>query len=190
LTTSRIGPLVPESLTAEQRALYDTIIGGPRSVGRQRQGLTSDDGALLGPFNAMLLSPPVGMAVQALGAALRFETVLTDRQRELAILLVAASWKSDFERFAHEAIGRSIGLSDDEIETLTLGEAPPLADEAERATVALVRHLVAHFNVTDEVYAAAVKALGTRQVYELSTIVGHYSLLALNLRVFDGESRA
>jgi 4-carboxymuconolactone decarboxylase len=190
LTTSRIGPLVPESLTGDQRALYDTIIGGPRSAGRQRQSLTANDGALVGPFNAMLLSPPVGMAVQALGAALRFETVLTDRQRELAILLVAATWKSDFERLAHEAISRSVGLTDNEIEALARGDAPPLADDAERATVALVRHLVAHFNVTDAVYAAAVEALGSRQVYELSTIVGHYSLLALNLRVFEGESRA
>jgi 4-carboxymuconolactone decarboxylase len=43
--------------------------------------------------------------------------------------------------------------------------------------------------VDDNQYVEAVSALGARQVYELSTIVGYYSLLAINLRVFEGESR-
>ena len=188
-TPSRLGPLLPSQLDEAQRILYDTITGGRRSAGPQRQGLATSDGALVGPFNAMLLSPPVGTAVQALGAALRFESVLTDRQRELAILLVAASWNSDFERTAHEAIGRLVGLTDDEIDRLSRREPLSLADGQEQATVAFVGHLLTRGNVDDSEYVEAVAALGTRQVYELATIVGHYSLLALNLRVFEGESR-
>jgi 4-carboxymuconolactone decarboxylase len=187
-TASRLGPVLPGQLNEAQRSLYDTITHGPRSTGPQRHGLASADGALVGPFNAMLLSPPVGMAVQTLGAALRFESVLTDRQRELAILLVAASWTSTFERTAHEAIGRLVGLTDDEIDQVSRGEAPCLADEHERAAVAFVGHLLTRGNVDDSQYVEAVSALGTRRVYELATIVGHYSLLALNLRVFEGES--
>ena len=187
-TPSRLGPLVPGQLDEAQRSVYETITSGPRSTGPQRHRLTAGDGALLGPFNAMLLSPPVGMAVQAVGTALRFETTLTDRQRELAILLVAASWNSAFERAAHEALGRSLGLEEDEIEQLSRGQAPSLTDDHERAAVEFVSHLLDHGNVDDEHYVEAVSTLGTRQMYELSTIVGYYSLLAINLRVFEGES--
>jgi 4-carboxymuconolactone decarboxylase len=69
----------------------------------------------------MVLSGPVGMAVQALGSALRFGTALSDRERELAILLVAADWHSAFERLAHEALGRTAGLNEEEILTLATG---------------------------------------------------------------------
>ena len=141
--------VVPEQMDGVQRALYDTILGGPRSTGPQSQPLTESDGSLVGPFNSMLLAPPAGTAVQGLGAALRFESTLTDRQREFAVLLVAHRCQSDFERIAHERIAR---------------------------------------NVTDESYATAVAALGAPMVYELTTIVGHYSLLALHLRMFNGES--
>ena len=40
----------------------------------------------------------MGAALQDLGAAVRYRTGLTDRVREMAILLVAAHWDSAFER--------------------------------------------------------------------------------------------
>jgi 4-carboxymuconolactone decarboxylase len=184
----RLDPITPDHMDEGQRALYATMLSGPRASGRQSQALTEADGSLVGPFNSMLLSPPIGNAVQGLGAALRFETRLTDRERELAILLVAHRWQSPFERTAHEAIARKVGVSDDEIECLSRGETPSLDDDGERAVVALTRELVETWNVTDASYARAVDALGTARVYELTTIVGHYSLLALHLRVFNGES--
>jgi 4-carboxymuconolactone decarboxylase len=190
MTTARrrLRPLPADQLDDEQRAVYDAIANGPRSQGKQRQALTDTDGALVGPFNAMLLSGPVGMAVQALGSALRFGTELSDRERELAILLVAAGWHSDFERMAHEALGRIAGLTDDEMATLATGAAPPLTDSREQAAVTFVQQLLATHNTDDASYLAAVEALGERSVYELVTIVGHYGTLALHLRVFNGES--
>jgi 4-carboxymuconolactone decarboxylase len=184
----RLRPLTPDQLDDGQRAVFDAITTGPRSRGKQAQALTDSDGALLGPFNAMVLSGPVGMAVQGLGSALRFGTALTDRERELAILLVAADWQSDFERVAHEALGRTAGLTDQEITALASGAAPPLSDGRERAVVTLVQQLLSTRNTDDAGYSAAVSALGERCVFELVTIVGHYGTLALHLRVFNGES--
>ncbi len=184
----RLAPIAPDSLDVEQRRLYDTILGGPRASGPQRQPLTTDDGSLLGPFNSMLLSPPVGMAVQALGAALRFGTTLSHRERELAVLLVAASWGSDFERRAHEAIARSVGLTDDEIAAVSAGGSPQLGDLREQTVVDVVKRLLSEWNLDDSTYASIVESLGEPTLYELTTIVGHYSLLALHLRVFNGES--
>src|SRR5262249_47889822 len=91
---------VPE-LDQAQRALYDAITGGPRSSQRGTVPITDSDGRLVGPFAIMLLSPEVGDAVQRVGAAVRFTSSLTGREREVAILAVAAGARCDFEWLAH-----------------------------------------------------------------------------------------
>jgi 4-carboxymuconolactone decarboxylase len=75
----------PDELDADQRAYYDELLSGPRDP----RGLIDEEGRLTGAFNARVLDPKVGMVIQELGAALWFGTVLTDRQREVAILTVA-----------------------------------------------------------------------------------------------------
>ena len=103
---ARIGKLEPSALDAEQRSLYDAIAGGRRAQGPQLFRLADAGGRLEGPFNAFLLQPRLGSALQALGASVRYDTGLDDRCREIAILVVAAHWRSDFEWYAHEAVFR------------------------------------------------------------------------------------
>src|SRR6478609_9917454 len=119
----RVHPFTPESLTGAQRDLYDAIAGGPRAQGPQHFALTRPDGSLRGPFNALLLAPALGGALQDVGAAIRYRGALSDRAREIAILLVAAHWDSAFEREAHEAVGAAAGLSDAELGALRRGDA-------------------------------------------------------------------
>lgn len=83
---SRLEPLPPSQLRPEARRLYDAITQGPRASGPQHFALTREDGGLNGPFNAFLLNPGLGHALQALGAALRYEGTLSPRSREIAIL--------------------------------------------------------------------------------------------------------
>jgi len=189
MTTPRRGRTTPAHLTEEQRALYDRILGGPRAAGPQHFSLTSADGSLVGPFDALLLSPTVGAALQDLGAAVRYRTGLTDRVREMAILLVAAHWDSAFERSSHEAVGRAAGLTDDELAVLRTGGAPELPDADEAAAIEVVRALLARGDLDDDEYARATERIGDRAVFELSTLIGYYATLALQLRVFraDGE---
>jgi 4-carboxymuconolactone decarboxylase len=100
----------PSELDDAQRDLYDAITGGPRAAKPRPFPLTDAEGRLNGPFNAMLAAPPLGQALQRLGAAVRYETSLSARVREMAILAVAAHWDSAFERYAHEAVGRTAEL--------------------------------------------------------------------------------
>lgn len=178
----RIRPLTPSELTSEQAALYAAIAGGPRAQGPQHFALTSDDGALRGPFDIMLRSPAVGAAQQELGATIRYRTGFTDRMRELAILLVAARWDSAFERESHEAIARALGFRDDELAAIRALDASGFDGEegvAGRATIALLEG-----DLSDEAWDAASAALGVDGVFELTALVGYYSTLALQLRVF------
>jgi 4-carboxymuconolactone decarboxylase len=189
MTRHRLNGLLPENLSAEQQLLYQAIAGGRRANGRQAFPLTDDRGRLRGPFNAMLLSPPVGNAVQAVGSAVRYESELTDRAREMAILMVAAHWGSAFERAAHEAVGRDCGLSPREIQDIAAGTLPDLTDLAEATALRTTAALLNAGNLTDDEYREAVATHGERGLFELTTLVGYYSMLALQLRVFTEEGR-
>jgi 4-carboxymuconolactone decarboxylase len=97
--------------------------------------------------------------------------------------VVAAHWDSEFERTAHEAVGRAVGLSEAELGAIREGGLPPLEDPVERAGVRLTRALV-HGDVDDATWSACVPPLTERTVFELTTLVGYYATLALQMRVF------
>ena len=183
-SSRRLRRLTPDRLTGDQRALYATIADGPRASGHQFFALAADDGSLNGPFEALLLSPAIGTAVQELGAAVRYQSGLPNRLREMAILLVAAHWGSAFELMAHTALGRAAGLRDDDVDALLDRRTPPSADALEYAACAAVRALLTAGDLDDGAYADVVEHLGEQAVFELTTLVGYYGLLALQLRVF------
>jgi len=190
---ARVPKLEPSSLDAEQRSLYDAITGGRRAQGPQLFQLTDGEGRLEGPFNAFLLQPRLGTALQALGSSVRYGTGLDDRCREIAILVVAAHWRSDFERYAHEAVGRSVGLGDAELAAVRDGRPAALAGR-EAVVARTAEALAARDDLDDAEYREAVEHLGTAGLFELLTLVGYYATLALQLRVFrvpapDGNAR-
>src|SRR6201981_4241761 len=111
----RLAVLSSDEMTSDQKDLYRDILSGPRGQGPRDVALASGAGGLAGPFNAMLYAPPVGHALQELGASIRFRTQLAPRIREMAILVVAQAWDSAYERVSHELIGRDAGPTDEEI---------------------------------------------------------------------------
>jgi len=180
--TERVEPFPPETLMPEQRELYDAIVGGPRADGPQHFALTRDDGSLRGPFNAFLLAPGLGGALQSVGAAIRYRGSLSDRSRELAILLVAARWNSDFEREAHEAVGAAAGLTEPELAALRGGDTSLFTGDEE--LVATITTRLLDGDLDDGAWNEASSGLGADRVFELTVLVGYYATLALQLRVF------
>ena len=180
----RLAVLSSDEMTSGQKDLYREILSGPRGQGPRAVPLASGAGGLAGPFNAMLYAPPVGHALQELGAAIRFRSELAPRIREMAILAVAQAWDSAYERASHEPIGHEAGLTDEEIEALRGGADPGFADEQERVAYQVVRSLVGPADLDDHEYDLAIRTLGERTLVELSTLVGYYATLALQLRIF------
>ena len=125
-----------------------------------------------------LMASPGGIG--ELGAAIRYRSVLSSRAREIAILVVAGHCDSAFEQRVHEEIGRGLGLTDDELMALRTGAPLDLPDPEEAAVLGVTRALVARADLDDAEYAR----LGERVVFELTTLVGYYTTLALQLRVF------
>lgn len=173
--------LPPESLGPEQRSLYDTIVYGPRGGAGAPFALTNADGSLRGPFAAMLLAPAIGDPVQKLGSALRFQSSLDARLREVAILVVARELASVFERDAHEAVARRIGMTDGELSAIARNDLGILSSR-ERQAALLTAALVTGNGTTDVALAEGFSAV---ELYELTSLAGYYRMLATQLHFFD-----
>jgi alkylhydroperoxidase/carboxymuconolactone decarboxylase family protein YurZ len=174
----------PDELTDPQRRVYEIIWGGQRAADSDRYSVADEEGRLEGPFNLMLSSPALGGPLQALGRAVRFESALTDRQREIAILCSAAWTRSDFEWYAHARLGKRAGLSDEELAAIQRGDGGPSLDPNELMVHRLTQLLLATGDLDDLTFASAVDALGMATVVDLTLLVGYYHLLAFTMRVF------
>lgn len=185
--TSRLDLIAPDSFDEGQRALYESITGGPRASQGGIASIVDESGRLVGPFAVMLLAPEVGDAVQQVGAKIRFNTALTGRERELGVLTVAGELRCDFERRAHERAALRLGLTQAQVNAVVSGQVPDglTGDEALVCRLALV--MTAERNLGDEDFEAGVAALGKERLAELTWLVGYYSALALSLAVFRPE---
>ena len=181
----RLPWFVPAELDAEGRALYDRIAGGPRATGPQAFPLTDDRGRLNGPFNAMLVSPDIGTALQEVGAAIRYRSALSHREREIAILEVSVLRRCEFEWYAHERVGRANGLVDDELRALLHGEPAPTFDPREMMVRHVARTCIVDRTLDDDTLTVAEGLLGDRALMDVISLVGYYDLLALNLTVWQ-----
>ena len=67
---------------------------------------------------------------------------------------------------------------------IAAGREPDLADAAERAAVRAAWALVRTADLDDRQYPQALAELGAAGIFELTTLVGYYATLALQMRVF------
>lgn len=186
---ARLAKRLPTDLDPSQGAIYERITAGPRGDG-QLFALADEQGGLEGPFNAWLLSPSLGSALEKLGDAVRFKCTIPPRWREITILVVGAHWRCAYEVYAHRRLAAAVGLSEEEIETVLLGYGEAkFVDPSEQAVLQLARRLVIGWGaLDDDAYGAAVSAVGEVGVFEISVLVGYYSLLALQLAMFRVET--
>jgi 4-carboxymuconolactone decarboxylase len=114
------------------------------------------------------------------GAAILGELQLDPKLRELAVLQVAHVAEAEYEWVQHVAIGRHVGVTDDQIAALEQGDHQNAErfDETERAVLAFTAEVVRGPHVTDETYAAVAERLSPREIVELLLTAGSYLMLA------------
>lgn len=179
----RLRRLTQTELDEPQAEVRASIVGGPRATGPQAFPLTAPDGTLHGPFGIMLHAPQIGAALQELGSAIRYRTSMSARVREVAILQVAVATGSQFEWWAHERVGRMVGLTELELTRLALG-APLSLPADEQAAHDFVSAVLRGPTISTADYEAAEQALGAVALVELTVLIGYYRLLSDAMHVF------
>jgi 4-carboxymuconolactone decarboxylase len=167
-------PAIPaDKLTPEQKALMESIRSGPRGEFK-----------MSGPFFCYLHAPAFGELAQRLGAHCRLRTSIPPRLSELAIIVTAQLWKSQYEWNAHAKIAAREGVSADTIRALRAGRAPKKAPKDEQAVYAFARELYRDRRVSSRTYAKVQAILGDAGTVELVGLLGYYAMVAMTLNVF------
>ncbi len=181
-TDNRRFKLIPlDQLTAEQQALSDAIKSGPRA--KLASSGASKPGPLGGPFNVWLRSPGIGNLVQQLGEEIRFRSSLAGKLNELAILVTARNWTSQYEWVAHHKLALEGGLDPKIAEAIAQGRRPEGMDADETLVYEFSTELQASQGVSDAMYARAVARFGERGVVDLISVNGFYVLVSMCLNV-------
>jgi len=138
-----------------------------------------------GPNNVLLRSPAVAENIMRLNDQLRYNTSVPLRLNELAILLVARNWNSQFEWGLHVPAARKAGLSEAVINDLTEGRRPASMQPDENIVYDFVTELLTNKAVSDEVFAKAKAAFSEQQVVDLIGVTGFYTMLAMVLNTAE-----
>ncbi len=161
-----------EGLSAEQLAVFDAVVSGPR-------------GKVQGPLMAALHKPDLADKWQHFGAALRYGTSLPPRLSELAILVTARAWACQLEWHLHEGYALAAGLEQDIVDCVKRG-VRPLCDDASALDVYdYVHELQRDKRVSESVYQRALARLGTIGVVELTALSGYYTMVAMTLNAHE-----
>jgi len=166
-------PLFPlPNMTPEQQAVVDAIVKGPRGV-------------LRGPLRAALYRAELADKWQKLGELLRYRTSLIPRLSELAILVTARHWDSQFEWFAHEPIAAAAGVGPSVIEGIRRGAVPVFEHADEAAVYHYVLELLECHVSSDRRYQSVLELLKPVGIVELTALIGYYSMVALTLNAHE-----
>lgn len=169
---TRLPNLDVSSMTARQRQIRDAVVNGPR-------------GSLEGPLAAWLASPELADRAQSLGLFCRFESSLQPRLSELAILTVAAHWRSEFEWHAHAPIALRAGLVSAIVEAIRTGAPPPSMEPDEAAVYAFASELLSRQQVSEETFKDVRTRFGEAGTADLVGILGYYTLIAMTIAAYE-----
>ena len=163
--TKRFKQLVLEELTPEQRPLGDAIMK-VSSIG------------IIGPYNLMLRSPKLGQLMYDLLFYLRWNSTLSNRLTEMAILVIGRQWTSNVEWYSHEPIARRAGLDSDLIADLKANKRPAKMQADEAALYDFLSELFPTYKVSDATFARAKAQFSEQQLVDLTATAGTYVTIA------------
>jgi len=179
---SRFPVLTPETLTKEQTKMLKSLLSGPRGGGDVTKA--SMNSALnRGPFNAWLRSPELGDRLQKVGEYIRFGSSMPQDLNEMAILITARYWTSQFEWFAHSALALKAGLDPKIIDALAKKKRPSKMTEQQASVYEFCTQLHHKKKVSDGAYARAVECFGEQGVMDMIAASGYYTAVSMTLNV-------
>jgi 4-carboxymuconolactone decarboxylase len=160
--------LKPAEMDAEQRRVYEQIVASRGTW-------------LNGPYAPMLHQPRMAEPASQLGEFLRYHTSLGPPLSELAIIVVARFWDSDFEWYQHSRIALKSGVPAAIVTAVAENRRPDNMDASQSAVHDFTRSLLEKHQVPDELYLRTRELLGVKGVVELTGLIGYYTFIAFSL---------
>jgi 4-carboxymuconolactone decarboxylase len=170
LTGERMAEIPLDKMSPAQRTIAEAILSGPRKT-------------MSGPFNAWLRSPELADRLQKVGEYVRFNTSLDKRVNEMAILMTARYWGSQYEWYAHVPLAIKAGLDPAVVAAIGAGRTPEQMKEDEAIVWEFTTQLRRDHGVDDEIYAKALDKFGEAGIMDLVAVNGYYDVVSMTLNV-------
>jgi len=120
------------------------------------------------------------------GALLSEDLELDPVARELAILQVARLFEAEYEWIQHVAVGKAVGVTDEQIAALERGDLQADAfDDAQRALLRFATAAMTTTRASDEDFTAAREHYSPRVIVEVLLVCGAYAMLARVMTSLD-----
>src|SRR6202166_5266908 len=159
-------PLIKEEDHPELSGLIDTFRAGRR-------------GRLINIYRMLLTSPALAESWFNHSNAVRWKTMLDGRLREIVIIRMGHLTHAAYVLRQHvPAVALADGLSLPECDALADWQGTPFFSARERAALAYADVMTRDIVVPDDVFAEVARHFDTRQIVELTVLIGSYNLNA------------
>ena len=171
-TFGRYAEIPVDQMTPEQREGYRFLIDGPR-------------GRLPGPYKVWVHNPRLVYAAAPLGQHFTpGQSSLTEREREIAVVVITSAWHSAYPTAAHEKRGKEVGLPDAAVEAIIAGRPTSFANAREQAVYEVALALAGGRLVTQALYERAVSQLGHESITDMIVLMGYYTAVSLTMNFY------
>jgi 4-carboxymuconolactone decarboxylase len=171
-TFGRYAELPFDRMTKEQQEGYRFLVDGPR-------------GRLPGPYKVWVHNPKLVHAADPLGQHFTpGQSSLSEREREIAVLVITSAWRSDYPTAAHEKRGKDVGLPTAAVEAIVGGRPASFTDAREQAVYEVATALAGGRIVPQGVYDRAVSTLGHESITDMIVLMGYYTCVSLTMNFY------
>jgi 4-carboxymuconolactone decarboxylase len=171
-TFGRYAELPLDRMTPAQREAYRFLVEGPR-------------GRLPGPYKVWVHNPKLVHAAAPLGQHFTpGQSSLSEREREIAVLVITSAWRSAYPVAAHEKRGKEVGLPDAVVEAVTAGLPASFTDGREQTVYEVAMALAGGRLVPQGLYERAVATLGHERITDMIVLMGYYTAVSLTMNFY------
>jgi 4-carboxymuconolactone decarboxylase len=168
----RYPSLSPDQLSAEQKAYIENLSKPPRN---NTTALKNP------PFKVYMRDPELGSKLEAVSDYVRWGTGLPPRLTELAIMITARQWSSQWIWRGHYRAAVRGGLDPSVGTDIAAGKRPDKMKEDETILYNYATEMYRDKAVSDATFAAAVKQFGEKGLIDLVATMGYYDTVAMTL---------
>lgn len=171
-TFGRYAEIPFDRMTPAQQEGYRHLVDGPR-------------GRLPGPYKIWVHNPKLVHAAAPLGNHFTpGQSSLSEREREIAVIVITSKWRSAYPTAAHERRGKEVGLPAAAVDAIIAGLPASFADAREQAVYAVAMALADARLVPQGLYDRAVAVLGHDSVTDMIVLMGYYTCVALTMNFY------
>jgi alkylhydroperoxidase family enzyme len=115
------------------------------------------------------------------------KSTLPDRDRELAVQRIASLCGCEYIKVHHGVMGKTAGLSDEELARAAEGPDAPGWSDSDQALLRVVDELHATNNLGDEGYKVLSSRWNSEQIVEFVMAIGFYAMSSTALNTFQTQ---